>query len=76
MDAFEGRVVRRRVSRGSKSDREAVVLDTGDGAYVLRRFGGNAFSDPVLDELVGRRIRGTGQLAGQTLLLHDWVELE
>jgi hypothetical protein len=52
------------------------MLDVGDEELVLRRFGGNAFSDDVLDKLVGHRIRGTGQRIGCTLILRDWVELD
>ena len=53
-DIVEGNVVRRRVGAGSKSERDAVMIDTADGSFVLRRQGGNAFSDPQLDALVGR----------------------
>lgn len=74
--SFEGRVVRRRVAARSKSEREAVMLETKDGDLVLRRFGGNAFSDQILDDLVGHRIRGTGTRTGYTLILRDWVDLE
>jgi hypothetical protein len=75
-ELFVGRVVRRRVAQGSKSDREAVVLDTGGDELVLRRRGGNAFADPVLDELVGRRVKGHGRRTGYTLILDDWTELD
>lgn len=75
-DCFEGRVAKKRVAPGSKSDHEAVVLETGDGSLVLRRQGGNAFRDPVLDDLVGHRIRGTGRRSGSTLILTDWEDLD
>jgi len=75
-DSFEGHVVKKRVSSGSKSEHEAVMLDTGDEQLVLRRHGGNAFNDDVLDDLVGHRIRGTGQRVGYTLILRDWVDLD
>jgi hypothetical protein len=42
---------------------------------VLRREGGNAFSDPQLDELVGHRIRGVGRRTGYTLILKDWENM-
>lgn len=75
-DSFEGHVVRKRVAAGSKSDHDAVMLDTGDEQLILRRHGGNAFSDDVLDDLVGHRIRGTGQRVGSTLILSKWVDLD
>ncbi|HKA02955.1 MAG TPA: hypothetical protein VKD67_01460, partial [Acidimicrobiales bacterium] len=59
-DVVTGDVVRRRIGAGSKSERDAVVLDTGDRILILRRRGGNAFSDPALDALVGRRVRLEG----------------
>ncbi len=75
-DRYEGLVVRKRKARGSKSDHGAVVLETADRDLVLRLQGGNAFRDPRLDELVGRRIRGAGRLSGSTLILTAWEELE
>jgi hypothetical protein len=75
-DSFEGRVVKKRVAPGSKSDHQAVVLETEGDALVLRRQGGNAFRDPVLDDLVGHRIRGTGRRSGSTLILTEWEDLD
>jgi hypothetical protein len=43
---------------------------------VLRRQGGNAFQDDVLDGLVGHRIRGVGRRSGTTLILSEWHDLE
>jgi hypothetical protein len=76
MQVFEGSVVRRRVATGSKSEREAVVLATERGDFVLRRRGGNAFQDEVLNALVGHRIRGSGELAGYTFILTNWTDLD
>lgn len=70
-----GAVVKQSFAKGSKSEREAVLLLAGDQRYVLRRQGGNAFHDPALEELVGKTIQGTGSLAGSTFLLSDWVVL-
>lgn len=72
---LEGTVARRRVAAGSKSEREAVVLETDDDWRVLRRRGGNAFRDPELDQLVGKRIRAEGSEDGQTLIMSRWDEL-
>ncbi len=70
---YEGRVIRKLVAKGSRSEHDAVMLEMAEGEVVLRRRDANAFSDPVLDELVGKSIRGTGDLTGQTLLLRDWT---
>lgn len=71
-----GRVSRKRVAAGSKSDRVAVVLHSRDGTdYVLRRRGGNPFRDETLENLIGKTIRGTGLLTGPSFILEDWAEL-
>ncbi len=69
------------VAPGSKSERTAVVLRTRDGKqFVLRREGGNAFRDQVLEDLVGKTITGsgvvpslTGAVPGQTFILKRWT---
>ena len=48
---YSGRVTRKPVAGGSKSARQAVVLATDAGDYILRRLGGNPFQDPELDRL-------------------------
>ncbi len=70
---LSGRVIRKPVAAGSKSEHAAVVLKTAGGEeYSLRRLGGNAFRDPQLDELVGSSITGDGHVAGQTFILKSW----
>ena len=73
---FRGKVVSKLTSKGSKSERMAVQLDTGDELYILRRRGGNPFRDEVLEELVGKTIEARGRLRGQTLFLEEWNEVE
>jgi len=65
---FAGRVSRGRIAEGSKSEREAVLIDLPQGRFILRRRDGNAFSDPELDRLVGSEVEGEGNVAGQTLI--------
>jgi hypothetical protein len=69
---LNGQVVRKWVGAGSKSERVAIVLVMPDAEYVLRRVGGNAFTDPMLDALVGTTIRATGTLHGNTFLMDSW----
>ncbi len=72
---LSGRVERRPVAPGSKSERLAVVLVTQEGAvYVLRRLGGNPFKDPQMEALVGKAISGEGNLTGNTFILERWRE--
>jgi spore coat polysaccharide biosynthesis protein SpsF (cytidylyltransferase family) len=73
---FKGRVVCRTTGKGSKSEHEAVMLETSKKDYVLRIKGGNPFSNPELDKLVGKTIKATGELADYVLFLEDWEETE
>ena len=49
MQEFVGKVTKRPFGKGSKSEHDAVYLETGEKAYVLRRQGGNPFRDPQLE---------------------------
>ena len=71
---LKGKVIRELVGKGSKSERGAVMLDTGKHKYVLRRMGGNPYSDPELDGLVGKNIEAEGNVTGYTLIMSDWSE--
>jgi len=52
-----GRVVLERTAAGSKSEREAVMLDMGGaGKLLLRRVGGHPLRDAVLHTWVGRTL--------------------
>jgi hypothetical protein len=66
---LEGNVVRKRINIGSKNEHHAAVLVTSSGEFKLRVQGGHPFSDPEVDALVGKRIRGEGVVsAGQFLM--------
>lgn len=70
---ISGKVVHELVDVGSKSERNAVVLNTDDGErFLLRRKGGESFEDNVLDELVGSSIITEGIVTGQYLTLEHW----
>ena len=71
-----GRVIKEVVAKGSKSEHRAVLLDTGKKRYVLRRQGGNPFSDPALNRLVGKHISAVGNVTGVTLIMSDWSETD
>lgn len=69
-----GIVLRAPVATGSKSERVAVVLRTDAGEqHILRRRGGHAFRDQVLEALVGKAITGTGLVTGQTFIMDKWT---
>lgn len=71
---LNGWVTKKPFAAGSKSEREAIILATDDGEYVLRRRGGNPFFDEALEKLVGKRISCEGELAGYTFLMTRWTE--
>jgi len=73
---LQGRVVRKRVSAGSKSEHEALVLVTPDGQeYKLRRQEGNPFRDPELDVLEGRQIECEGIVRDGLIIMTRWSVL-
>jgi hypothetical protein len=59
---LKGKVVIKRFAKGSKSEHDAVYLETDQGNYVLRQAGANPFADPKLKKLVGKRISAEGTL--------------
>jgi hypothetical protein len=72
-----GKVIRRRIAVGSKSERDALMLSTADGDFVLRRMGGDPFHDPELEQLVGQTIKSEGELAaGYTFLARQIMPVE
>lgn len=76
MIKFKGVVGRCKVAVGSKSEREAIILVADNGKqWILRRAGGNAFQDPILDKLVGKTISGNGETHNDILFLKSWMEI-
>jgi hypothetical protein len=70
---LQGRVVRKRVSIGSKSEHDALVLVTSEGEeYQLRRQGGNPFRDPELDGLEGKSIECEGTVRSGQIIMTRW----
>jgi hypothetical protein len=69
VDGLTGAVVRAPLGTGSKSEREAVWLETIDrGCFVLRRKDGPTFGDRQLDKYVGKRVKCDGFIVGYMLL--------
>jgi hypothetical protein len=59
-----GQVIRRRIAVGSKSERNALMLSTAEGDFVLRRLGADPYHDPDLERLVGQTVKSEGEMAG------------
>ena len=73
---LQGRVVRKRVSTGSKSEHDALVLVTPEGQeYKLRRQEGNPFRDPELDALEGKRVECEGIVRDGQVIMTRWTVL-
>jgi hypothetical protein len=66
--ALQGRVTQGIYGKGSKSEREAVFLETSETRYVLRRKTGPVFGDTELTRYVGHEIECDGFVVGTTLL--------
>ncbi|ESX03905.1 hypothetical protein X769_15585 [Mesorhizobium sp. LSJC268A00] len=68
-----GKVTSERTDIGSKSERDAVVLETDEGQkFVLQRQTGPSYGDHALDKLVGEKITTNGFADGDTLIMEDW----
>ena len=67
-----GDVSLRTTARGSKSEHEAVMLESRGKHYILRRKGGNPFHDPEMINLVGKKIKAKGELIEYVFIMEDW----
>lgn len=75
IQTFRGKVYKRPVGKGSKSDRIANAILTDDGRdLVLRREGANALEDMVLDALEGKTVTVTGVVHSYVFIVHDFRE--
>jgi hypothetical protein len=63
-----GLVSRAPFAPGSKSEQQAIWLDSSVGRFVLRRKGGPAFGDKSLEKYVGKQVSCDGFIVGYTLL--------
>lgn len=66
--ALRGHVSAGPYAQGSKSEREAVFIDTASGRYLLRRKAGPVFGDAALAACVGHVVECDGFVVGTTLL--------
>lgn len=69
-----GLVVIKKFGARSKSEHDAVCLQTNDGDYVLRRVGGNPFHDEVLQQWVGKEITALGMISNYTFFAKELKE--
>ena len=69
VEGLRGTVRRGPLGEGSKSEREAIWLDTTQGRCVLRRQDGPTFGDTALDPWVGREVTCSGFIVDHVLLV-------
>jgi hypothetical protein len=68
IEGLTGAVKRGPFGTGSKSEREAVWLETAEGRFVLRRKEGPTFDDRELEKYVSKRVKCDGFIVGYMLL--------
>ena len=68
MKGLIGTVSRGPFGTGSKSERQAVWLETSVGRFVLRRKKGSTFGDRSLDKYIGAKVKCDGFLVDYVLL--------
>ncbi len=66
-----GKVTTGNFSKGSKSEHDAIYLETEKGSFVLRRKGENPFEDPVLKKLIGKTISANGMIHNKIFFVSD-----
>ena len=71
---FTGKVINNKFGKGSKSEHDAIYLETSDDTHVLRRIGGNPFNDSEFQKLVGKKITAKGFIDRSILFVKEWKE--
>jgi hypothetical protein len=69
--ALNGKLVKKKFGEGSKSEHDAICLETDEGSFVLRRKGGNPFNDPELHKLIGENVAATGIISDSLFLANE-----
>ena len=73
---LKGKVTKKVLYSGTKSEHEAITLTTTQGEFKLRRKGENAFMDETLVGLTGKEIEGDGVLRGNQFIMDKWIIIE
>ena len=70
---LRGRVIKKKLYAGSKSEHEGIALATSQGELKLRRKEGNPFWDETLADLEGKEIEGEGIIRSHQFIMEHWV---
>jgi hypothetical protein len=73
---IEGKIFLRIFSRGSKSEYNAVYIETPEGNFVLRKKGENPRKNPVLEKMEGKRVKAEGILKDYLFLATNIHEID
>ena len=73
---LRGRVTKKLLYAGTKSEHEGIALTTLQGELKLRRKGGNPFRDETLAHLEGKEIEGEGIIRGNQFIMEHWVIID
>jgi hypothetical protein len=70
---IRGQVALKKIAPGSKSERDAFVLKSPEGEFVLRKQGANPFvKDTEFGDVLGREIDVEGKVLDYLLLVDSW----
>ena len=72
---LRGRVTKRVLFAGTKSEHEGLVLVTAEGEFKLQRKGGNPFWDEKLAALQGKEIEAEGTMRETRFIMSQWIVL-
>lgn len=67
-----GKVIQKQVSKGSKSEHQAVCMEFQGKTLILRQRGKNAFNNPDLQALTGKMIQASGDLVQNIFFLKSF----
>jgi hypothetical protein len=73
---LRGRVTKRLLYSGTKSEHEGLVLLTPEGEFKIRRQGGNPFWDETIASLEDKEIEVEGILRKGQFIMSRWRTLE
>jgi hypothetical protein len=73
---LRGRVTRKLLSAGTKSEHEGIALTTPRGVFKLRRRTGNPFRDETLAQLEGKEIEGEGIIRSNQFIMDRWEVID
>ena len=75
-NTITGKVVKKMFAKGSKSEHEAVCIESKAGLYKLKRMGGNPFRDPELEKFVGKTVKATGIIDDYQFIATELKEVD